>query len=268
MINKVKSNDKTSYKRIRKLSRMCVLCYQNCVRLHNDSILLFNNKRYPTAHAISIIALEEMGKYLILSHGLFYGFFDDESDEKFINEILNDAYDHRSKQRVFVNNEWNDNFYNDIKLLDRKGIDWGKIREEMGANFEEKLKDDRYGELFPNTKKLYEKMETLEKEKHRSLYVGFPKTGKKADLSKRISSPFRFSKKKVEDQITYVNDRLLFDALRVLKGFSSLEFRELDDMITPRYVVNLHKIWPLITKKNRSELLSLMKLPNDKEDYL
>jgi len=53
---------KAYYSRINKLSRMSVLCYQNCVRLHYDSILLFKNKRYPTACALSIIALEEMGK--------------------------------------------------------------------------------------------------------------------------------------------------------------------------------------------------------------
>jgi len=204
---------------------------------------------------------------MILANGLFYGYFGNGSDEEFVNKVLNETYDHKYKQRVFVNDDWLDSEYNDIKMLEKMGFNREKIREMQKDDFEKTLKDGKYREYFPNMTNLYEKMETLEKEKHRSLYVGFSKTEKKADLSKRINSPFRYNKKKVKDQITYLNDRLLFDALRVLKGLSSLEFKELDDMITPRYLAKLRSSWLSMSKKNRNKLLALMKLPNDKEEW-
>lgn len=262
--NELTPKEKASKSRIRKLSRMCVLCYKNCVRLHNDSILLYKNGSYPTAYAISIIALEEMGKYITLSNGLFYGSFSIDVDEAFISEVLSDTYNHRSKQRIFLNYDWSDSFSRDLFLLKKKNLDHNKIRAEVTDNFEEKLKDKKWRKYFPNTKKLVDRINLLEHEKHKSLYVGFPKKGRYPDFDKRIMTPFKVNRKKVEGQITLLNDYLLSDGLGVLKGFSSLDFEELEDMITSKYVSSLHRSWPLITKKNRSKFLKWMKLPNDK----
>jgi AbiV family abortive infection protein len=253
-----------SKSRIRKLTRMCILCYKNSIRLHNDSILLFKNGSYPTAYAISIIALEEMGKYMAVSHGLFYGWFETGQEDKFINEVLNATYDHRSKQRSFLNYVWFDSFTKDIALLAEKDIDYKKILEQIIGDFERKLEDDKWGRYFPNQRKLYYRMNALEKEKHKSLYVGFPKKGRNADLSKGIISPFKVNKKKVENQITLLNDHLLLEALQVLKGVSELDFEELNGMITSRYAAKLHKSWPLMINKNRGVILKLKKMPNDK----
>jgi AbiV family abortive infection protein len=84
--------------RLLKIARMSILCYKNAIRLHQDSILLFKRKRYPSANALSIIAIEEMGKYQSLSHAVFYGYFEDGSDEAFIANFLRDTYDHVSSQ--------------------------------------------------------------------------------------------------------------------------------------------------------------------------
>jgi AbiV family abortive infection protein len=170
---------------------------------------LFKHGRYPTANAISIIALEEMGKYMILSHGLFYNFFASGSDEIFINKILNETYDHRLKQRIFVNNDWHESYYNDVKRLKAKNIDYSKVLDEKGMDFERIIRDKAWSKHFPNMKKLYEKINTLEKDKHKSSYVGFSKKGGNVDLSKRLSSPFNFSQKKVENQITYLDSCIL-----------------------------------------------------------
>jgi AbiV family abortive infection protein len=38
----------------------------NAFRLHEDAVLLMSNQRYPSAVALSILAIEEVGKYLML----------------------------------------------------------------------------------------------------------------------------------------------------------------------------------------------------------
>jgi AbiV family abortive infection protein len=248
--------------RIRKLSRMCVLCYKNCIRLHSDSILLFKNGSYPTAYAISIIALEEMGKHNLLSHGLYYGYFDFGSDENFVNTVLSETYIHKAKQRSFMSVELQESFLDDYVLLG-DNVELNKTLRESGENIGKTILSTKWGKYFPNSKKLYKKLYMLEYDKHRSLYVGFPKKDKTINLSGRLISPFEFSKKKVKDQITYLNDYLLSDALKVLKGFGGLDFDELEDMITSRYVTKLHKNWPFMAKKNRSRFLKWMKMPND-----
>ncbi len=256
--------EKASKSRERKISRMCILCYKNCIRLHNDSILLFRNGSYPTAYAISVIALEEMGKYMTLSHGLFYNYFEFGSDEDFVNKVINGTYDHRLKQRVFANYDWHDYFTADLLLLKKKGVDSEKLLNDIKVNFEEKLEDDRWGKYFPNLKKFYNRQNMLEKEKHRSLYVGFPKKGRNADLSKRLISPFTVGKKKAENQITFLNDHLLLEALKVIKGVSDFDFEELQDRITPGYVAKLRKSWSQMSGKNRRVILQLTNMPDDK----
>ena len=44
---------------------MNILCYKNALRLHQDSIYLYEKQRYPSANALSIIALEEMNEKII-----------------------------------------------------------------------------------------------------------------------------------------------------------------------------------------------------------
>lgn len=39
----------------------------NAFRLYGDAVLLFENERYASSIAMSILAIEEVGKYLILN---------------------------------------------------------------------------------------------------------------------------------------------------------------------------------------------------------
>jgi AbiV family abortive infection protein len=121
-----------------KVERWTILCYQNCVRLHEDSVILYKQKRYPTAHALSVIALEEMGKYHMLAHGLFSGFFNDEKSAKL---ILDDIYDHKAKQRIFMNRDVHELFWRDSKHLDEKAQqDLKQIYKTYGYDTEKSLK--------------------------------------------------------------------------------------------------------------------------------
>ena len=85
-----------------KLDRMAGLVFQNCIRLHSDSITLFNTKSYPSAYFLSILALEEFGKIFwiddLLWHSFVEGKRDKEQDEKWLESIFFHTY----KQRTFA----------------------------------------------------------------------------------------------------------------------------------------------------------------------
>lgn len=49
-------------------SKLKVVIYKNAVRLFIDSCQMFNLKSYPTAYALSILALEEIGKLEMVDH--------------------------------------------------------------------------------------------------------------------------------------------------------------------------------------------------------
>jgi AbiV family abortive infection protein len=121
---------------------MSILCYKNAIRLHQDSILLFKRKSYPSANALSIIAIEEMGKYQSLSDALFYGYFEGGSDEAFIVDFLSETYDHRLKQRVFLNHSWLDVSYADMQRLKKDNIDYDALYQKFIANHAEPNYDD------------------------------------------------------------------------------------------------------------------------------
>lgn len=87
---------------LNKIARMGVLAFENSLRLHRDAILLFNHNRFPSAYTLSILSLEELGKYYLLEdfvwHSLGNGRLNPQEERKFISSI----YIHRSKQGVFV----------------------------------------------------------------------------------------------------------------------------------------------------------------------
>jgi AbiV family abortive infection protein len=255
--------------RLRKIARMSILCYKNAFRLHQDSIYLYKRRSYPSANALSIIAIEEMGKYQSLSHALFYGFFEGDNDEEFIAGFLKDMYDHRMKQRVFLNQSWHDVMYADMQRLKKKHLDYDTLYQRfMGKRPEPNFDDPEFRKYFPNMRKHYRQLHGLESLKQNSLYVGFPrKRGAGSDFSVKLHSPFRIGRRTAENQITTLNDHLLIEALGVLKGTSGFEAweEELTVMITPKYVRQLRKNWPWIATKNRATVEKLSQLPDDQD---
>lgn len=246
---------------------MSVLCYKNSLRLHQDSIYLYKKKGYPSANALSIIALEEMGKHMLLSHGLFYGYFDEGQDENFISEVMKDTYNHRAKQSVFMNSKWHEVYFSDTDELQKQNIDYGEILKSMPNFNEPNFNNPKFEKYFPNLRNFYKKLHALDINKQDSFYVGYPKKkGGDADIEKKLRSPFRIGKKNTEEQITILNDHILLQALRVLKGVSGFENgqEELDAMITPAFIKRLRDNWKKINKKNKKLITELSKLPNGK----
>lgn len=257
--------------RERKIVRMSILCYKNALRLHQDSIILFKQKSYPSANALSIIAIEEMGKYQSLSDALFYGYFEggSEEEEALIADFMRNTYDHRMKQRVFLNQSWHNVTYADKQKLKKQKLDYDALYQRfMAKRVEPNIDDPEFGKYFPNTKRFYQQLQSLESLKQNSLYVGFPrKRGTGSDFSTKVNSPFRVGRKMAESQIAALNDHILIQALGVLKGTSGFESweEELNAMFTPKFVKQLRKNWPLIGKNNRAVIEQLSRLPDDKD---
>jgi AbiV family abortive infection protein len=56
---------------LRKLSELQYYAFKNCLRLHQDSVVLLDAGSMPSAFAISVLALEELGKVLLLDDIVF-----------------------------------------------------------------------------------------------------------------------------------------------------------------------------------------------------
>src|SRR5712691_3699325 len=87
---------------LRKLERMAVLSFRNGLRLHGDSIALFRRRSFASSYALSVLALEEIGKYHILEDLVWNtrvnGRRTPDEEEAFVRL----AYDHRVKQGQFA----------------------------------------------------------------------------------------------------------------------------------------------------------------------
>lgn len=82
-------------------AEMAIFSFQNAIKLHNDSWILYKNKSYSTAYYISVVALEEFGKMQLLNTHAFYGQVADDCnfrDLDFENE-LNNIRSHVFKQQ-------------------------------------------------------------------------------------------------------------------------------------------------------------------------
>jgi AbiV family abortive infection protein len=84
-----------------KLERLELLAFENCLRLHQDSIMLFKSGSYSSAYFLSVIALEEMGKVLWIDFTIFQtrvSDMDRDGQESFLKSI----FQHSHKQGIFV----------------------------------------------------------------------------------------------------------------------------------------------------------------------
>lgn len=98
------------------LSEMAITAFRNGLRLHGDSVILFDENSYPSAVLLSVLAMEEFGKYFMLSAYVFYSRVGGKREEKFENKFLKYLYNHKSKQRVIFGR---DGFYPSIEELEK-----------------------------------------------------------------------------------------------------------------------------------------------------
>jgi AbiV family abortive infection protein len=159
-----------------KLFKIGVESLKNSLRLHFDSILLYENESYPSAFQLSVLALEEFSKAKSIEHYVWSSEWNDGyPDAKFEQEWLKLLYLHPSKQWSFVARELYDYSPKFLKFIkDRK----------------------------------------LEEKKQNSIYVGLSRHKGGINISSRVSTPERIKKPDATQIISLVNSEFIIVAER------------------------------------------------------
>lgn len=204
--------------RIKKISKISSLAFSNGIRLHKDSILLFNNRSFPSAFQLSILAQEEIGKSFLLQEDIWQtstsGMDTNDPDYR---KILDDCFlNHKIKQGWFS------------KFADEDKIFKGKY-----TNF---------------IKNIYEGK--LDEKKQIATFVGLSKRFKKINWKSKIIFPKkRIKEKDVKTHITRVNDFVIYYIEGNRRGIITTDVEEIFDILTLEMSNELEKLWPF---KSRS----------------
>ena len=108
---------------LEEINKGIILCIENIESIVKDSQLLYENRRYPRAFALSISALEEIGKVTILHEMCEIP----ETKQKLWREYWKDFRSHFIKSSLGDSNTWND------RLLEQMGarIMAGKLEDKL-----------------------------------------------------------------------------------------------------------------------------------------
>lgn len=204
---------------LKKIEKMACLALKNGLRLHTDSIVLFNNKRFPSAYFLSTLAIEEIGKFFLLEDFWWHSKIDGRMEKKWEEKFIGLIYLHRAKQINFAYN------------LD------GPLPQNKFAK-----------QLFNGN---------LEKTKQNAVYVGFSRYRGKINLKGKINNPFNITKFKVEKQIMDLNDRIIEFTLGVTKSVYSVETECGQKILNKRLFIRLRKEWPKISPMVKRKLNKL-----------
>ncbi len=179
---------------IYQFKRLSTESFRNGLRLHFDSILLFNNGAYPSALQLSILALEELSKSYWVEHYYYSsitnrGFPDEEFEQKWLKLL----YLHTKKHMAFAGWGWSQQYH---------------------ESYVEKL---RNGEI--------------DKLKQEATYVGLARNGRRIETEGRISTPFKIKEQDAKKNISVLNDYLL-DRCDMKKFYSyHFEIEEKDELL-------------------------------------
>lgn len=217
---------------LKKIHKLAVLSLLNGLRLHKDSIKLYEAKSYPTSFALSILAQEEIGKYFLLKETIYQDVDEAGVDVESAQEILNAMRMHRVKQG------WFSRLADDI--FKYRGKRYPRIIREISTG-------------------------KLDAEKQNALYVGVTRTKNKLDLIKgRVINPVsRIKDSTAQMHITRVNDfliEMIESSKRCISGY------DLDDeyeFLTMELVFELENTWPKKSKESVKKLLEYRKHPID-----
>ncbi len=205
---------------LKKFERMSALSFENGLRLHDDAILLFNNKSYPSAYLLSVLSLEEIGKSIALEDYVWNNAVNGRSPE-YDQEFIKHIYNHEFKQVRFARNS--DAPFNCSKAVSN---------------------------IFEGN---------LDSEKQASTYVGLRKIKGKIDYDGKIVNPLKTTQKKVLGQITIVNDYLVVLAISCIKGTHSADLLEIESFFTHEFVNRLRKQWPIMSKRAKNQFNQIIK---------
>jgi AbiV family abortive infection protein len=203
---------------LNKVDKMAGLSFENGLRLHFDSIILFKNQSYPSAHFLSVLAIEEIGKAFLLEDFLWHSLIDGRMEQEWEARFLEGVFSHRFKQSSFARV---------FELIARSGF----------------FRSLYNGEL-----------ETL---KQNSVYVGLARDKRKINPKGRINNPLKINQVKAQKQITNVNDCLIEFTLGVIKQVYGVDSPCVEDLLNKRLLSQLKGQWPLIGSKTKIRVKKL-----------
>ena len=215
-------------KNLKKAAKMAMLAFENGIRLHKDSILLYKNKSFPSAYFFSILTQEEIGKAFLLEEHVYQmrGRVNeiDKDCEKMMLDIL---ISHRAKQGWFS------------KLADDP-------HKYHGKKYPRFIKEVTSGKM--------------EEEKQNAIYVGLTKKGNKLNKKGKIIIPSkRITPKDAENQITRVNDFIILLIEECRRGVSMVDTEELYSILKMKVAEELKKLWVIRSKETQRKLNRLIK---------
>ncbi|EHG1305238.1 TPA: AbiV family abortive infection protein [Vibrio alginolyticus] len=189
-----------------KLNKLATESLRNVVRLHFDSVLLYDNGSFPSAFQLSVLAIEELSKANWIDHYIWSsetnsGYPDAESEHEWLKLL----YLHPKKQWNFV----------------------ARDPQFFSPNFIELIK----------TRKLEEK-------KQNSIYVGLKRLKGKIDVESRVSTPWKIKQDDAKQVISMVNAELLRYCQRIESDEFYFEgAREMDEVLNYQIYSQL-LAWP------------------------
>lgn len=204
-------------RRIKKFEKLSTESFKNAIRLHKDSILLFDNKSYPSAYQLSVLALEEIAKsswidhYVNVSttnHGLPEP--DGEDEQKWVKLL----YIHTSKHFAFINQNYHS--------LDKKFYDFAAASN-------------------------------LEFKKQKSIYVGLERERKKINTKSKILIPTKQIKQKDTLEIIALNNQCIIN--QCLNNINNGHYYgplEKFNILNIDLLSELSKIWKIKSKLLKS----------------
>jgi AbiV family abortive infection protein len=186
-----------------KFKRISTEAFKNGLRLHFDSILLFNNDSFPSAFQLSVLSLEEFSKSNWVEHYYWTsktnnGFPEKEFEQKWLKML----YFHSDKQNAFFG--------------------WGMIYD-YSPKFVEFVKE-----------------RGLERKKQIATYVGLDRNRNGIDVNSRISLPFSITEKDSKQLISLISDYLKDICNRKFAQEYYFNIDEKNELITTKLISKLN----------------------------
>ena len=207
-------------RRRKKFEKFSTEAMKNAVRIHMDSILLFDNESYPSSYHLSVLALEEIAKsdwidhYVettTTNHGL------PEPDGKDEQEWIKLLYIHRRKHFAFINQQFH--------FLSRDFYD------------------------FADSAK-------LELKKQKAIYVGLERSKKGIDTKSKISKPISQIKPNDAKKIISLNNQVLKNqCIRNIQNGFYYGPEEKHEILNQDLLIELEEKW-----KFKSRIIESLKL--------
>jgi AbiV family abortive infection protein len=174
---------------------------------------LFRRTSYGSALALSVLAVEEIGKFCIVDNVVFQSVLNGPwtADEQ--AEWLRAMFDHRVKQSQF------------------------------GGMAERILAKDVLSRIWGGG---------LERDKQRGVYVSLPRRGKGVDMGGRLSAPRHVGRVKAEQQITMVSDCLITMCVGCSSDVYLFDVDDVQEGLTLELARRLVRQWPRMGAEARA----------------